>query len=524
MPHDQWRLIYVSDPSGNANYDFDPGMARPLITSHPAKPEELQRIIDNVAANRPDTFIQEVYNAGWTLYFRSPRFEYDARPQHRRFIPMMDDGIMPLQVMLDQARKHGLNFLAGFRMNDSHGAPDQGGMFLHKNPQWKIAEMPQGMAFVPGNRMDFTFAEVRDYLFSVMKEVVDQFDVDGLELVFREGLYFPAPQGDRSLARERQPLMTELIQRVRDMLDQAGSSRGRDLLLGVRVPETLEECHNCGLDVPTWIAEALINYVAPQDAMYSDCNAPHQEFSQLTKDTKCELIPGLLPYCANLDRTGPPLTLENYRALAHSFARQGADGVSMYNFQMHWDAFWKSTRDPGPEAMYPLALSYLRELRDPAKIAAGARHYLFHPMWGGSTAFGSPGKTAGGIVRDDKILLERTEQQPYGQYHFRLYENFDEIVFAKLFFRATGLGPYDRIAVDINGTTISADSVRHIWHSDGRHPNQGRPLPAHTTCIIDLASPPIRDGDNTLGVRLLFSGLPEGAVVIDEVEVTVLPR
>ena len=30
--------------------------------------------------------------------------------------------------------------------------------------------------------------------------------------------------------------------------------------------------------------------------------------------------------------------------------------------------------------------------------------------------------------------------------------------------------------------------------------------------------------DNTLGVRLLFSGLPEGAVVIDELEVTVLPR
>ena len=114
MPHDQWRLIYVSDPSGNANYDFDPGMARPLITSHPAKPEELQRIIDNVAANRPDTFIQEVYNAGWTLYFRSPRFEYDARPQHRRFIPMMDDGIMPLQVMLDQARKHGTEFSRWF--------------------------------------------------------------------------------------------------------------------------------------------------------------------------------------------------------------------------------------------------------------------------------------------------------------------------------------------------------------------------------------------------------------------------
>ena len=157
-----WRLIYVSDPSSMTNYDFDPGHPRPLITTQPTTVEELRRVADNIALSGADTLIQEVYNAAWTMFFRSERFEYDARPQHRRFIPLMDQGIMPLQVLLERARQRGMGFMAGFRMNDSHGAPDQGGMFLHTHPEWKLTEMPDGAAFVPGNRMDFTFDGVRD--------------------------------------------------------------------------------------------------------------------------------------------------------------------------------------------------------------------------------------------------------------------------------------------------------------------------------------------------------------------------
>lgn len=519
---DDWKVIYVSDPSSMTNYDFDPGRARPLITSHPTTPDELIDLVDNIAMNKPDTLIQEVYNAGWIMYFRSDRFEYDARPQHRRFLPMMDDGIMPLQVLLDRAHEHEMQFLAGFRLNDRHGSPDQGGMFIHKNPQWKIREMPPGTNCVPGNMLDFTFDGVRDYVFSVLQEVVDRFDVDGIELVFREGLYFPAPDGDRSIARERQPLMTGLIRRVRKMLDSTGRTRGRKLVLGVRVPQTLEECHNVGFDVPTWIDEQLIDYVAPQDTMWSDFNVQYDEFSSLTRATDCRLYPGMLPYCSDLDRTGPALTLENYRALVRTFRREGADGVSLYNFQMHWDGF----RDNGlgTETNYPLVLSYMREIRDLAKVDAGGRHYLFHPMK--YDDFGPPGMTWQGVFRDERIVLNRDEKGAFGRFRFRLYEDFEQLGFAKLFFRATGLGPYDRIEVDINGTIIAEGQVRHIWHKEGRSKSVARALPPHTTCILDLNAPPVIAGDNYLGVKLLFSGavVEAGEVVVDEIEVTVLPR
>ena len=516
-----WRLIYVSDPSNMTNYDFDPGHPRPLITTHPTTVEELRQAVDNMALSGADTLIQEVYNAAWTMYFRSERFEYDARPQHRRFIPLLDEGIMPLQVMLEQARARGLGFMAGFRMNDSHGAPDQGGMFLHKNPQWKLTEMPLGPAFVPGNRMDFTFDGVRDYVFGVMEEVVDRFDVDGLELVFREGLYFPAPQGDCSISRARQPLMTSLIERVRVLLDRRGGERGRRLQLGVRVPQTIAECHDVGLDVPAWIAKGLVDYVAPMDAMYSDFNAAFQEFSELTAGTGCALYPGVLPYCSHRDRSGQPLSLDNYRALVHTLRHQGADGVSIYNYQMHWDGFRSTGRDNGAETMYPVALAHLRELADLERMARGPRHYLFHSMWGEFSGFYPTGTSPTGALHDPKIVLQRGPEETEGSYPFRLYEDLAAAGHARLHFRVVGLVPADPLAVALNDVPVTAPYLRRIWHPQGRAAGLGRPLPAYTSCLFDLAPESVVSGENRLAVRVPPG--PPLELLIDEVEVTVIP-
>ena len=516
-----WRLIYVSDPSSMTNYDFDPGHARPLITTQPTTVEELRRVVDNIALSGADTLIQEVYNAAWTMFFRSERFEYDARPQHRRFIPLMDEGTMPLQVLLERARERGMGFMAGFRMNDSHGAPDQGGMFLHTHPEWKLTEMPDGAAFVPGNRMDFTFDGVRDYLYGIMEEVVDRFDVDGLELTFREGLYFPAPRGDRSIGRARQPLMTGLIERVRALLDRRGADRGRRLQLGVRVPQTVAECHDVGLDVPAWIAAGLVDYVAPMDSMYSDFNPAYEEFNSLTAGSSCGFYPGVLPYCSHRDRTGSPLSLDNYRALVHTLRRQGAGGISIYNYQMHWGGFRSTGRDNGSETMYPTALAHLRELADLERVARGPRHYLFHSMWGDLNAYFPPGTTSAGARRDSAIRLQRGAEEACGSYPFRLYEDLAAAGHARLHFRVAGLTPADPLAVALNDTPVTAPRLRRIWHPDGRAASHGRPLPAYTSCMFDLEPGSTVIGDNRLTVTSPAG--PPAELLIDEVEVTVIP-
>ena len=74
--------------------------------------------------------------------------------------------------------------------------------------------------------------------------------------------------------------MTRFIRRVRQKLDAEAGKKGHRLLLGVRVPQTLEECHALGYDVPTWIKEGLIDYVADCGVFGMRCGW-HEQNEQL---------------------------------------------------------------------------------------------------------------------------------------------------------------------------------------------------------------------------------------------------
>ena len=50
---------------------------------------------------------------GWTVYWKSARYEYDQRPQHRRFLPLLEAGLQPLDILIDQAHRHRMRFVAG---------------------------------------------------------------------------------------------------------------------------------------------------------------------------------------------------------------------------------------------------------------------------------------------------------------------------------------------------------------------------------------------------------------------------
>ena len=196
---------------------------------------------------------------------------------------MMDAGVTPLEVLIEQTHKRGMEFIAKFRMNDRHGNGDQGARFILDNPSWQLEEFPGGQ--------DFSFEPVRDYVYSVADEVVERFDVDGLLFNYiRHGHCFPT-----DVARERHPVMTGFLQRIREMLDRRGAQQRKTLTLGVMIPQTLEECYNLGFDISTWIREGLINYICPCDFHYADFNAPYEEFSQLTRGSDCLLYPTLSP-------------------------------------------------------------------------------------------------------------------------------------------------------------------------------------------------------------------------------------
>ncbi len=531
-PRGDIRLLFVADLSSHAREPF---------VSDPATPEQIRKLVDHFALSGADALGQEVFGQGWVLHFYSDTYEYDQRPQHRRWMPMLDRGINPIEVFSDQAHQRGMKFIAGARFGDDHGAPTQGARWMFDHPEFILRDPPPGPLSKPGNTLDFSFREVRDFHFGAIEEIARRFDVDGIEITFRSDNHFPYP---RSISRERQHLMTELVQRIRDMLDDEARNKGRKLLLGVRVPETVDECHDCGLDLPTWITTGILDYASPSNSMYSNHNAPWEEFSRLAEGTACRLLPGVLPFCSATDArsdtvpwalqpdtgesgTGDhmafqsrvylrPMTSDNYRALANNMYGAGADGVSSFNFQEQYTG--------NLIGGFPGELALLRELKDPETIKARHRTYLFRSMFGGVDYQGAPGMASTGAMKDDRIVLSREAPGVRQEYRLRLCEQWDEVGHACMAVRAQNLRPEERLVFDMNGVAIPDERVRRMWHANGRSTNIGRPLPAYSTLMFDLGTDYMLDGDNTLGARLAeVENGSGGDIVIDEIDVTVMP-
>ena len=504
------RLLFVADLSSHAREPF---------VSDPAAPEQIERLVDHFALSGADALGQEVFGQGWVTYFRSDTYEFDQRPQHRRWIPMLDRGINPIEIFCGRAHERGMKFIAGARFGDDHGAPTQGARWMFDHPEFILRDVPPGPLANPGNTMDFSFQEVRDFHFGAIEEIARRFDVDGIEITFRSDNHFPYP---RSISRERQHLMTELFQRIRGMLDDEGRQKGRKLILGVRVPETIDECHDCGLDIPEWIAAGILDYVSPANNMYANHNAQWEEFSILTEGTSCLLLPGVMPFCSAADarsdtvpwalqpgtgRSGTadhmafqsrvylrPMAANNYRALANNMYGAGADGVSSFNYQEQYTGNLMGD--------FPGSLALLRELRDPDAVKAGHRTYFFRSMMGGVDYHGAMGMASTGAIKDDKILLSRQTPGVRQEYRLRLCEQWDGIGYACAAVRAQNLRPGDDLALDVNGEAVPEDNVRRMWHEAGRSTNIGRPLPAYSTVIFDLDPDGMIDGDNTLAAML----------------------
>ncbi len=567
-PRGDQRIIYISDPSS---------IVRSYLPEEPTE-KDLRNWVDELADAGVDTFIQEAYTQGWTTYWRCERFEYDQRPQHRCLLPLLDAGIQPLAVLIDQSHKRGMKFMAGLRINDDHGhiSAEQGvgagSTFLTNNPQWKIIDLPPGDAFKLSNFIDFTFSEVRDYLISVAEELVKSFDLDGLELCFRDRIYFPA---GKSL--ERESLMTDMVKQIHEVLHKESQIKGVELKLGARVFQTIDDCHRMGLDVPTWITQGYLDYVSPSDQMNTDINAPYDEFTAIThtqgrsfdeaqgrpigeaQGRPCYLYPAL-PWMSNRSErrlNRKPLTIEQQRAVAQNYYGAGADGISIYNHFV--------SNDWAP--FYPMQLYDMAELRDPTRVAKGRKHFVFEPIWGGCT-FTELDCSATGIVKADKIVLERGGNEKSGRYRFRICEDLSKARKASLLFRAGYMTLDDEIKVCINDEVIPQQSIRHnnnekrikaapmetatdrairklkegegtvtvhdsskkgdTFLHDPLSTGRGHPIIQKeidrptTTCWFELNSPPAIYGDNWLQVTLT-AGDPraEEDIIIDEIEVWV---
>ena len=264
---------------------------------------------------------------------------------------LWDQNIDPLDVQVQEARRQGIHFWFRLSMNDWHHADREGNVvrligsrFFSENPHLRIGDQgahgwPPRLAKILAPLQDFARPEVRQLRLDLMSESCQRYEVNGFLCDFmRVPGYFKFGEEEKNL-----PVMTEFIRQSRRVLDRIGEHKGRNLGLGVRVPNTIDGARRLGLDVSSWVEEDLVDIVIPSTFFMSDLEENITEWATLTRDTPVQVHPALEEgYRAG--HTGGvwrvfydppvmlPLTLDMIRALAARHWRYGADGLYVFNW------------------------------------------------------------------------------------------------------------------------------------------------------------------------------------------------
>ncbi|PKO23888.1 MAG: hypothetical protein CVU38_01705 [Chloroflexi bacterium HGW-Chloroflexi-1] len=239
-------------------------------------------------------------------------------PVNHEYQKWLKRGVDPLRMGIEEGRKRGLEAFMTFRINGGEGYP-AGYPVLDENPGWGFPE-PVWQT----RRFNFAIKEARDYKLSIIREVAENYDFDGIEIDWRCGpMNFP----DLMRVWENREHLTEFMRSVRMMLLEVGKKKGKPILLAARVPENIEGCHYDGLDVEKWVEENLVDILA---LGCHNFEVDIKAFRLMTLGKEIKLYPSTDDHHPSSGYEHPPI--EVFRGVFANFWNQGADGMYTFNF------------------------------------------------------------------------------------------------------------------------------------------------------------------------------------------------
>ena len=494
--------------------------------------ERLRDVVRKLASTNVSILAQCLYQRDMVFY-RSDRFERFGGEVHdfddsftylrvhhfRQAIEEVD----PPEVMAKEAHRNGMKFLASLRMNDRHtNAPGECSRFLLENqerigldisPEIRAGSSPS--TFI----MDYGKEEVQERVLDVIREILERYDVDGVELDWMRWVLMYSCDVP---AEDRIRLTTEFTRRVRRLLDEAGRRVGKRLLLSARIPQVVADALRCGFDAATWVREGLVDLLCPSDFHMMDFKGEVAEYAAMTAGSGTLLVPSL-DRCLG-QRNAGRADATRTRACMHSYYRQGADGLSLYNW------FWG---EPESSEELPFDALTLTEGALPEALARGDRRYYFGPIR--EKAPIDPADIGCAVPSDrsepkwywdssrtdDYGVIRRTRLDKPAVFTIRIKEDLPA-THCLLQFKLEYFTEADEITLALNGCALNEGDYTVAFGA----PMQRRmdwPLHNYDVVRIENAQQWLRDGDNEIRVTLTRANdeLPRVPIRLIEPEVCV---
>jgi hypothetical protein len=281
---------------------------------------------------------------------------------------LAQQGIDPYAVWIARSRALGISPWLSMRMNDIHNVDDEAcyihSEFWRSHPE--LRRVPWRFSEWADRALDYGRPEVRAYHLALVRELLERYDCDGLELDWmRFGFHFRPGHEHQGVA-----LLTEFTAAVREFADTWQARRGHPIRLAARVPSRPQTAYDLGMDAVTWARRGLVDrlVITPFWATI-ETDMPLELWRSLLADTQTELAAGLellvRPYPAY---QGPLFnSIETVRGAAASFLQRGADLIYLFNYMDSETAMQGADRDYIP---------MLREIGSLATLAAKPRRHI----------------------------------------------------------------------------------------------------------------------------------------------------
>jgi hypothetical protein len=253
------------------------------------------------------------------------------------FLEQKTDG---LRMSSEFARQHGLESIWTLRMNDIHDAWTSEFLsdWKQADPTRIMSTLDKAKGFTDRRRLwslvDFEHPDVEPRLLEIIAEVLQNYEVDGIELDFlRAPIYFRSAYEGQPVTEAQRGILTRLVRKIRKLVLSESERKGKPFLLTARVPTTEALCRKIGIDIEAWLEEELLDVMALGGG-YVTFDVPVADLIALGHKHKVPVYPatsqsGLMARPPRGESTALPP--EAWFGAASRLWEDGADGMYTFN-------------------------------------------------------------------------------------------------------------------------------------------------------------------------------------------------
>ncbi len=239
-----------------------------------------------------------------------------------------------MTILSEESSRLGFLFYLSIRMNDTHDHvyPSFWSSVKERHPEWLVGTHDPNATDTESlethTAVNYALDEVREYRMNIIREMVERYRIDGLQLDFATFPPFFRPGEEQ----QHIPVMNDFMRGIRALLDRIAAERGTYIALNVVVMDELENNPLLGLDVETWARESIVDEIVGGRSYVRFY--PLDNLIALGKQT------GVGVYGASNHEQ--PLACDRAWAMTHW--ESGVDGLVLYNYYYNHEAVRRTGR------------------------------------------------------------------------------------------------------------------------------------------------------------------------------------